>query len=340
MKLDNLIEKQIPESRLYLGDNSVVLKKLIAEGIKVDLTYIDPPFSTNGVFRKGGSRVSTISSSKADEIAYTDTLVGDKFLDFLRERIILIKEILSERGTLYLHIDTKVGYKVRALLDEVFGENRFISEITRIKCNPKNFSRKAFGNIKDVIYVYSKTEDYIWNNPREPFSEEDIRRLFPKEKDGRLYTTNPLHAPGETRNGETGKKWRDMLPPEGRHWRYPPSELEKLEKKGLIEWSSNGNPRKMIFADEMKKKGKAVQDVWTYKDPVRPKYPTEKNREMLELIVKTSSNPGSIVLDCFCGSGSTLLAANKLDRKFIGIDESKVAINTVIKQIPEQRKLI
>lgn len=340
MKLKNLVETIIPNSRLYLGDNLKILPSLIKEKIEVDLIYIDPPFATNGIFRKGGDRVSTISASNHDEIAYTDTLVGEEFLSYLRERLSLLKEILSDKGTIYLHIDTKIGYRVRAVMDEVFGSDKFISEITRIKCNPKNFSRKAYGNIKDVIYVYSKTGDYIWNNPKEPFTEEDIKRLFPKEKDGRFYTTNPLHAPGETRNGETGKEWRGMLPPKGRHWRYPPSELEELENKGLIEWSSTGNPRKIIYADEMKKKGKAVQDVWTFKDPTRPKYPTEKNSEMLELIIRTSSNPDSIVLDGFCGSGSTLLAANRLDRRFIGIDKSKVAIETVLKHLPEQRTLL
>ena len=340
MEIKNLIENKLPGNYLYQGDNLDIMKELIGRKFSVDLVYVDPPFSTNTIFRKGKDRVATISSSSSDEIAYEDILKGEEFLKYMEERVYLMKELMSDKGTIYFHIDTKIGYKIRLILDKIFGEENFISEISRIKCNPKNFSRRGFGNIKDVIYVYSKTKEYIWNPPKEPFTEEDVKRLFPKKKNGRFYTTNPLHAPGETQNGNTGRKWRGMFPPQGRHWRYPPSKLEELEKEGLIEWSSTGNPRKIIYADEMIKKGKAVQDVWTYKDPVRPDYPTQKNRKMLELIIKTSSSPGSLVLDSFCGSGTTLFAANKLGRNFIGIDKSPLAIKTVLKKIPEQRKLI
>ena len=144
---------------------------------------------------------------------------------------------------------------------------------------------------------------------------------------GRRYNTVPIHAPGETQNGETGEMWRGMLPPKGRHWRSPPNELDKLDEQGLLEWSKNGVPRIKKFADEHK--GKKIQDIWRYKDPAYPVYPTEKNAEMLEMIIRQSSNPDSIVLDCFAGSGSTLLAAQNLNRRWIGIDASSVAIQTI-----------
>ena len=134
-------------------------------------------------------------------------------------------------------------------MDEIFGEDNFINDITRIKCNPKNFSRKAYGNIKDMILFYSKTEKYVWNEAKESMSDSDIQRLFSKtDANGRRYTTIPLHAPGETRNGVTGQPWKGLKPPKGRHWRTDPAELSKLDNQGLIEWSKTGNPRKIIFA--------------------------------------------------------------------------------------------
>jgi len=219
-------------------------------------------------------------------------------------------------------------------MDEIFGEDHFINDIARIKCNPKNFPRKAYGNIKDMILFYSKTDNYVWNESLEDYTEEEIRRLFPKiDKYGRRYTTNPLHAPGETKNGPTGQPWRGMLPPKGRHWRYPPEVLEQLDRQGLIEWSSTGNPRKKIYADEYIKKKKKRQDIWKFKDPAYPKYPTEKNLEMLKVIVKASSNPNDLVLDCFAGSGTTLVAAEQLGRRWIGADNSPLAIKTSLERL-------
>lgn len=327
---------------LFQGDNKEVLTYLLDKGYKntIDLIYIDPPFATNSSFRHSDERVSTISYSDSDNLAYSDLLVGDEYLSFLEERLMLMRELLSEKGSIYLHIDDKIGHYVKILMDKVFGKENFRNDITRIKCNPKNFNRNAYGNIKDVIYFYSKSKSPIWNRPTEKYTEEDISRLFPKvDKIGRRYTTNPLHAPNETKNGATGKEWRGMLPPKGRHWRYPPSELENLDKAGLIEWSRNGNPRKIIFADEMAKKGKYVQDVWYFKDSVRPKYPTEKNMKMLERIIKTSSNLDSIVLDCFCGGGGTLYVAEKLGRKWIGVDQSDIAIQVTTKRIGGELRL-
>jgi adenine-specific DNA-methyltransferase len=229
-----------------------------------------------------------------------------------------------------------MGHYVKIVMDEVFGPERFINDITRIKCNPKNFKRDAFGNIKDMVLFYSKTQEYIWNDPRDDLTEEDIIRLFPKvSEDGRRYTTTPLHAPGETINGPTGKPWREMQPPRGRHWRNSPQELESLDKAGLIEWSSTGNPRKIIYADDVVSKGKKKQDVWEYKDPVYPRYPTEKNLEMLKMITNTSTNPNDLVLDCFAGSGTSLVGAEETGRRWIGIDQSESAIRICCERIAE-----
>jgi len=291
---------------------------------KIDLVYIDPPFATNGNFTVTAGRASTISNSNRGELAYTDKILGKDFIEFLRERLLIIRELLSGRGSIYLHTDYKIGHYVRVMMDEVFGIANFRNDITRVKCNPKNFKRIGYGNIKDMILFYTKSDNAIWNEPKSPYSDDDIKRLFPKtDKEGRRYTTVPIHAPGETRNP---KQFHGMLPPIGRHWRTDVETIEQWDKAGLIEWSANGNPRKIVYADD--RKGKRVQDIWTeFKDPQYPIYPTEKNLGMIDLIVKTSSNPDSIVLDCFCGSGTTLLAAARNGRRWIGIDCSDVAIN-------------
>ena len=122
---------------------------------KVKLVYIDPPFSTNHEFRGEGSRVSTISSSYKDKIAYKDLLMGKDYLEFLRKRLVFLWKILDDKGSIYVHIDWKKGHYVKVLMDEIFGEDHFINDIARIKCNPKNFPRPAFGNVKDIILFKS-----------------------------------------------------------------------------------------------------------------------------------------------------------------------------------------
>jgi len=313
------------ENKLIFGNNLPALNSLLDNyRNKVDLIYIDPPFATNGHFKIGEERTNTISNSDTDEIAYSDTLVGAEFLEFLRERLLFLRELMSERASIYLHIDYKIGHYVKLIMDEVFGKENFRNDITRIKCNPKNFQRKGYGNIKDLILFYAKP-GATWSNPTTPHSEEDIDRLFKKiDKDGRRYTTIPLHAPGETSNGNTGKEWRGIKPPKGRHWRSDPIVLEELDQQGLIEWSSTGVPRKKIYLDESG--GKKMQDIWEFKDPQYPNYPTEKSLELLKFIISASSKEGDIVLDCFCGSGTTLVAAQTLGRNWIGIDESRAAI--------------
>lgn len=319
----------INKNLLIQGDNLDVLSFLLHQynfASKVDLIYIDPPFATNSIFSCGNDRTSTISSSRVDKVAYSDRLIGSGFIEFLRERLIVARELLSDSGSIYLHIDYKIGHYVKIIMDEVFGQSNFRNDITRIKCNPKNFSRAAYGNIKDMILFYSKGSSPIWHEPYIPYSDNDISRLYKKrDKDGRFYTTVPLHAPGETKDGVTGGAFKGIMPPKGRHWRTSPAELEKLDAAGMIEWSSNGVPRRKIYAAEGR--GKKMQDIWDFKDYQYPVYPTQKNLDLLKHIITTSSNESSIVMDFFCGSGTTLVAAQELGRRWIGVDSSPLAIS-------------
>jgi adenine-specific DNA-methyltransferase len=326
------------QNMLIQGDNINVMQALLQQHHlrnKINLVYIDPPFATNTVFRGSDARMSHVSISNTDEIAYTDTRKGAEYLEFMRERLIFLRELMADTASIYVHIDYKIGHYLKIIMDEVFGVRNFRNDIARIKCNPKNFARKAFGNIKDLILFYTKTDKYTWNEADVPKSEQEIKRLFSKvDKNGLPYTTTPLHAPGETTNGNTGKMWRGMLPPKGRHWRYDPKVLDELEGQGLIEWSKTGNPRKIVYAHDLP--NKKLQDIWEFKDAQRPVYPTEKNLELLKLIIQASSNEGDFVLDCFSGSGTTLIAAEALNRQWIGIDSSETAIKTTMKRLSNQ----
>lgn len=326
------------ENLLLLSENLHALQYLLeVENLanKVDLVYIDPPFATGMNFTITQGRATTISNSKTGDIAYKDTLKGDEFLDFLSERLVLLRELLSDRGSIYLHIDYKIGHYVKVLMDKIFGMENFRNDISRIKCNPKNFARIGYGNVKDMILFYSKAANPIWNEPYQAYDESDMERLFPKkDKNNRRYTTVPIHAPGETLNGKSSQAFNGIFPPKGRHWRTDVETLQQWDREGLIEWSSAGNLRKIIYADE--RKGKRVQDIWDYKDPQYPDYPTEKNMELIERIVQTSSDEGSLVLDCFCGSGTTLVAAQNNGRKWIGVDQSPLAIDVTRKRLGQQ----
>lgn len=316
-------------NKLIQGDNSQVLKTLLEKdelGEKVKLVYIDPPFSTNRDFKVNGGIVRQFS--KNGKTAYNDRLKGLDYLKTLGARLFLLKQILSDSGSIYVHIDKEVGAYVKIVMDEIFGRKNYMNTITRIKCNPKNFQQLAYGNQTDTVLVYSKTKKRIWNNPTREIPKDEIPKRFDKiDEHGRRYTTTPLHAPGETENGDTGKPWGGLNPPVGRHWRYPPSELSRLDEEGLIEWSSTGNPRLIRYASEAEEKGIKWQDVWEFKDPQLPEYPTQKNMDMLKLIIETSSKKNDIVLDCYSGSGTTLLVAEQLGRCWVGIDNSKEAIN-------------
>jgi adenine-specific DNA-methyltransferase len=210
--------------------------------------------------------------------------------------------------------------------------------ITRKKCNPKNYTRKTYGNISDYILFYTKTDNYIWHRPLDAWTEERANKEYPciDRKTGRRYKKVPVHAPG-IRNGETGKAWKGKLPPPGKHWQFPPQTLDEMDARGEIYWSPTGNPRRKIYLDSSN--GVPVQDIWLDTRDAHNQniditgYPTEKNPDVLARIITASSNEDDIVLDCFSGSGTTLAVASQLHRRWIGIDNSLEAITTTLKRL-------
>jgi len=205
-------------NRLYYGDNLPVLAALLQDRDvcgKVRLVYIDPPYSTSSIFQ-----------SRNQANAYTDLLAGAQYVEFMRERLILLREILADDGSIYVHLDENMAFHIKVIMDEVFGGNNFRNWITRKKCNPKNYTRKTYGNVADYILFYTKTDDYVWHRPVEGWTPERAAREYSyvEESTGRRYKKVPVHAPG-VRHGKTGKQWRGMSPPPGKHWQYTPDKL-------------------------------------------------------------------------------------------------------------------
>lgn len=321
-----------PNNRLYYGDNLPILASLLNDPSicgQVRLVYIDPPYATKSIFQ-----------SRALNAAYSDLLSGAQYLEFIRERLVVLRELLAVDGSIYVHLDENMAFQVKVVMDEVFGKNNFRNWITRKKCNPKNYTRKTFGNISDYILFYTKSKDYVWNRAVDTWTDEHAQReyTYVEEHTGRKYKRVPIHAPGE-RNGETGKPWRDMNPPPGKHWQYTPNTLDEMEARGEIYWSPNGNPRRKIYLDESL--GIPAQDIWLdFRDAHNQNiditgYPTEKNPALIRRMVEASSNSGDLVLDCFSGSGTTLEVAANLGRKWIGMDNSLEAIATTLKRFAQ-----
>jgi adenine-specific DNA-methyltransferase len=330
-KLVDTVGKE-SNNRLYFGDNASLLRHLASDEEvkgKVRLIYIDPPYATGSEFE-----------TRALEYAYKDVSIGAEYLEFLRERLILLRELLAEDGSIYVHLDSKMAFATKVIMDEVFGASNFRNWITRVKSNRKNYTRKQYGNIADYILFYTKGRSYVWNRAFEEWDEATMRREYQyvEENTGRRYKKVPVHAPG-TRKGATGGLWKGMLPPPGKHWQYTPDKLDEMDARGEIYWSPNGNPRRKIYFDDSL--GIPVQDVWTdYRDAHNQNiritgYPTEKPPALLERIISASSNEGDLVLDCFVGSGTATAVAEKLGRKWVGIDKSPMAIEMSIKRLTQ-----
>lgn len=317
------------ENVFYWGDNFDVMLQMLSESKykdKIKLVYIDPPFATKGTF-----------ISKNQTHAYSDVLSGGQFIEFLRKRLILLKELLADDGSIYLHLDNNMAFAMKIIMDEVFGEQNFRAFITRRKCSNKNYTKNTYGNVADYILFYSKSAKYVWNRPLAPWEEQKIIKEYPciDAITGRRYKKVPVHAPG-VRNGETGMPWKGKMPPTGKHWQYTPTKLDEMDANGEIYWSPSGNPRRKVFFDSSS--GIPIQDIWMdFRDSTNQNikttgYPTEKNFDMLKQIVAASSNEGDYVLDCFCGSGTTMDAAYTLGRKWIGVDNSEESLRAVLKR--------
>ena len=319
---------------LVWGDNLLALRGLLEDQKgpnlfgtrgKIKLIYIDPPFATKQDFMKD------------KEKAYRDKVFGARFIEFLRRRLILLRELLADDGSIYVHLDTKKGHYIKAVMDEVFGEDNFQNEIIWQRTNSHNETGQ-FGRVHDSIFFYTRSDSHIWHPKKVPFSELQLKR-YKRDEQGRLYTSQDMC--GERRNSNSGKfEWRGTMPPPTRGWGYKIEQLEKWWAEGRIAKKKDGTPRMdglIVYLD--KTEGQTPQSIWLDVGRVantsseRVDYPTQKSEALLERIINASSNEGDIVLDCFAGSGTTAAAAEKLGRRWIAMDCGKLAIYTAQKRL-------
>jgi len=330
-------------NKLFWGDNLQVMSHLLKDFRgKIDLVYIDPPFDSKAEYKKQirlKKGAVTNDQSSFEEKQYSDIWNNDEYLQFMYERIILIKELLSQIGTIYLHCDWHKNHHLKCLMDEIFGSNNLLAEIVwkRTSAHGDTFGP---GNVHDSILAYTSTKTPIWNNIYLPLDQDYVKKVYVYEDKQGKYRLDNLTAPGVS-NGVTGKEWRGVNPTHfGRHWRKDPAELEVLLGQGKIQLKSDGKPSingwKQYLNDS---KGMAVSSLWTDIPNVagisseKLGYPTQKPERLLERIIQVSSNPNSIVFDCFMGSGTTQAVAMKLGRKFIGADINLGAIQTTTKRL-------
>lgn len=331
---------------LFHGDNRDVLAWLLANGYrgKVDLIYIDPPFDSGADYVRQielrgihANKLHGADYTLGEQVQYTDIWTNDTYLQFMYERLSMLRELLAEDGSIYLHTDSHKTHHLRCLMDEVFGADNFKNDIIWKRFNYRADGLK-FGIVHDTILFYTKSSTYMYEKPYISYKPSYIRSHFRPDESGRLYRLDNLTAPS---HGNPGKalKFGDKIiaPPAGTMWRYAQANLDKLWDKGYIVISEGGMPQVKRYLDELE--GEAVHSIWTDIPSInsqaveRTDYPTQKPETLIERIMDTSSNPGNLVLDCFCGSGTTPAVAQKLGRRWIAADINKGAIQTTSKRL-------
>lgn len=352
-------------NKLIWGDNKLILSSLkngplrkeIEDNGGIKLIYIDPPFDVGADFsmnieigdpESGTSEQFTKEPSILEEIAYRDTWGkgADSFISMIYERLTLMRDLLADEGSIYVHCDWRVNSFIRLVLDEILGKDNFRNEITWQKIRSSKAQSNSYGNVSDSIFLYSKTNKSIFNQQYIPLAKERLEKHYNKFDDVKKQYFQlcdfTQKGQGEARYFGEEKGW--LEPPPGKHWIWSQEKIDAGLKDGLIVFTTGKMPRLKRYLDNSK--GNPIEDIWSEIAPInsmsleRTDYPTQKPEALLERIIKTSSNPNNIVCDFFCGSGTTLAVAEKLGRKWIGSDLGKFAIHTTRKRlIGVQREL-
>ncbi|MBP9818591.1 MAG: site-specific DNA-methyltransferase [Candidatus Pacebacteria bacterium] len=340
-------------NKLIWGDNKLILsslkngplrKEIEAQG-GLKLVYIDPPFDVGADFSMDisigdgeGEQSFTKKPSVIEEIAYRDTWGkgADSFIAMIYERLKLIHDLLAEDGSIYVHCDWRVNSYMRLVLDEIFGKDNFMNEIAWQKIRTTKAQSLGFGNVHDSILFYRKSDNAIFNNQFTELDPNYIESHYKTDpKTNRLYRTVSMVQKGSGPARDFGGKV--ISPPPGRHWIWSQERINEAIKNNRIRFTSTGTPEKIQFLDEMS--GDIVDDMWSDIYPINSQaleaqgYPTQKPEDLLERIIKASSNEGDLIADFFCGSGTTLTVAEKHGRKWIGTDLGKFGIHTSRKRM-------
>jgi len=311
------------------------------QGIQVDLVYIDPPFASGAdyakkIYIRRNPKVAKAMAKAEEELpddqlrAFDEKMYGDiwtkeDYLNWMYENLMAIRAVTSENASIYVHLDWHIGHYVKVLMDEVFGEDNFRSEIIWKRSSAHN-DNAGYANIHDAVFYYSKGEQFVFNTPFIPYPEEYVRKYYSKKDERGRFKDSDLSAYGKKGTGYT-YEWKGK----NGYWICPKSTMEKYDRDGLLYLTSNGTPRLKQYLTDMSR-GVPAQDLWTDIFPVnsqaeeRASYTTQKPESLLERIVSASSNKGMVVADFFGGSGVTATVANRLGRRFIHVD---VGINSI-----------
>ncbi len=319
------------------------------KGIPVDLVYIDPPFASGAdyakkVYVRRNPKLAEAICQAEEELdieelkAFEEKMYGDiwdkeKYLNWMYENLMAIKSVMSERASIYVHLDYHIGHYVKILLDEIFGESNFKNEIIWQKIRVSKRQAEMFGNVHDSIFVYSMDNNYYFDKPYVKHNEERINTHYNNidGQTGKHYQLADFTQTGQgvARNfGEYGV----LEPPVGKHWIWSQEKIDEGLKKGLIVFTSGGRPRVKRFLEDTA--GDPVDDIWCDIYPVnsqadeRIDYSTQKPEALLERIIKASSNEDMVIADFFGGSGVTSVVAHKLGRRFIHCDIGLNSIQT------------
>ncbi|WP_138511988.1 site-specific DNA-methyltransferase [Rhodoferax bucti] len=332
-------------NRLIYGDNLLAMAALLAGDDttpslrgKVDLIYIDPPFDSKADYRTKVALPGLELEQKPtviEQFAYSDTWSDGtaSYLAMITPRLILMRELLADTGSIYVHLDWHVGHYVKLVMDEVFGKDNFVNEIVW-KRSEAHSDASAFGAVHDVIFFYKKTRSNIWNRQYTPYTSEYVERQFKyvEQESGRRYRSADLSASGLSGGGYT-YEWNGIT----RSWRCPIQTMERYKLEGRLDYTGKGLVRYKYYLDEMP--GLAIQSVWTDIGKIhhladeRISYQTQKPEELLDRIVRSSSNEGALVADFNGGSGTTAAVAEKLGRRWITTDLGKPACMIMRKRL-------
>lgn len=329
-------------NKIFWGDNLQVMSHLLKEYRgQIQLIYIDPPFDSRADYKKQikiKNKTAIGDTSSFEEKQYSDIWTNDEYLQFMYERIILIRELLSDTGMLFLECDPTRGHYIKIILDEIFGQDNFVNQIIwkrTFSHGDMGQGAKHLGRLHDNIFLYRKSSNVKLNTVYTPYSEKYINDFYKyTDESGRKYRLVSLLGPGGAAKGNPFYEFLGV----SRYWVHSKAKMQELYEKGIIIQTKPGSvPQKKRYLDEAP--GVPLQDIWVGIAAVQggalenQNYPTQKPEALLERIIQLGSNPGDIVFDCFMGSGTTQAVAMKLGRRFIGADINLGAIQTTTKRL-------
>lgn len=328
-------------NKIFWGDNLQVMSHLLREFRgKVDLIYIDPPFDSNADYKKT-IRIKTTKvnsdSSFFEEKQYADVWNNDSYLQFIYERVMLLKELLADTGSIWVHCDPTRGHYIKLILDEVFGGENFVNEIVWKRSGAKGLTSNQFPDSHDLIFYFAKNKNkHSWKKVTGTYSEEHLAKYRYEDvaEDGtpRKYMMDNLQNPNPDRPNLT-YEWNGHI----RCWRWTKERMTEMDNAGGVAYAKNGMPYLKRYLDSSS--GPIITDTWIDIAPLnsqakeRLDYPTQKPEALIERIFNSATEQDAVILDCFMGSGTTLSAAMKLGRKFIGADINLGAIQTTTKRL-------